>query len=237
MKGGEDIDEPVALYRHEALAVILQVRALAAGHRLCVLVWRRQREPFAGAWALPSGPVAPGETIGGSVRRHLATKVDLAGIAHLEQLRTLSQPGRDPTQRTIATAYLGLVPSTSERRLPDHAEWMPVRELPAMAFDHAGVVAEGVARMRAKLSYTNIAFALAPAEFSLAELRDIYVEALDHDVAVTNLQRILVRRGQLEPTGGHTEPGEHGGRPARLYRFTARELAITDPFAVLKPQR
>lgn len=61
--------------------------------------------------------------------------------------------------------------------------------------------------------------------------------ALDQDVAVTNLQRILLRRGQLAPTEGYAEPGEHGGRPARLYRFTTRELAITDPFAVLRPSR
>lgn len=230
-------EESVARYRHEALAVILQVRRHAGAHRLSVLAWRRGRPPYAGAWALPSGPVAADETIGASVRRHLAAKVDLAEIAHLEQLSTLSDPGRDPSQRTIATAYLGLVPSSSEPQLPAHAEWLAVSGLPEMAFDHAQVVQHAVARMRSKLSYTNVAFALAPAEFSLAELRDIYVEALDHDVAVTNLQRILVRRGQLQPTGGRAEPGEHGGRPARLYRFTARELEITDPFAVLKPQR
>lgn len=236
-KGIVVAEESVARFRHEALAAILQVRSIAGVLRLSVLAWRRPRAPYAGAWALPSGPVAPDETIGASVRRHLAAKVDLAEIAHLEQLRTLGDPGRDPSQRTIATAYLGLVPSSSEPCLPQHAQWLAVTGLPGMAFDHAYVVAEAVARMRSKLSYTNLAFALAPAEFSLAELRDIYVEALDHEVAVTNLQRILVRRGQLQPTGGHTEPGEHGGRPARLYRFTTRKLEVTDPFAVLKPNR
>ncbi|MDO5498407.1 MAG: NUDIX domain-containing protein [Propionibacteriaceae bacterium] len=226
-----------ARYRHEALAVILQVRSEADACVLSVLAWRRRRAPFAGDWALPSGPVGPEEAIGASVRRHLATQVDLAEIAHLEQLRTLSAPGRDPSQRTIATAYLGLVPATSRPRLPAHAAWLPVDALQPMAFDHAHVVGEGVARMRSKLSYTNIAFALAPPEFTLAELRDIYEAALDQEVAVTNLQRILVRRGQLAATGGLAEPGEHGGRPARLYRFTTRELEVTDPFAVLKPSR
>lgn len=230
-------EDSAARYRHEALAVILQVRPADGAHRLSVLAWRRARAPYAGAWALPSGPVAPDETIGECVRRRLTAELDLGEIAHLEQLRTLSDPGRDPFQRTIATAYLGLVPSSSEPQLPDHAQWLAVTELPAMAFDHADVVEEAAARMRAKLSYTNLAFALAPAEFTLAELRDIYVEALGHEVAVTNLQRILLRRGQLEWTGAHAEPGEHGGRPARLYRFTARELEITDPFAVLKPHR
>lgn len=233
----ESVSGEVARYRHEALAVILQVREGSFGPALAVLAWRRRRAPFAGDWALPSGPVGPEEAIGASVRRLLAAKVDLSEIAHLEQLRTLSAPDRDPSQRTIATAYLGLVPATSRPDLPDHAEWLAIDRLPTMAFDHAHVVDEGVARMRAKLSYTNIAFALAPEEFTLAELRDIYAGALDQDVAVTNLQRILLRRGQLAPTEGYAEPGEHGGRPARLYRFTTRELEITDPFAVLRPSR
>lgn len=249
----------MARYRHEALAVILQVRPLAragaspggaspltraveptkpaARFVLSVLAWRRRRDPFEGAWALPSGPVAPAETIGASVRRHLATQVDLGEIAHLEQLRTLSAPDRDPWQRTVATAYLGLVPATSEPRLPGHAAWLPVGNLPIMAFDHAYVVDEGVARMRSKLSYTNLGFALVPERFTLAELRDIYEAALDQEISVTNLQRILRRRGQLEPTGGFGEPGEHGGRPPRLYRFTTRQLEVTDPFAVLRPTR
>lgn len=231
------LDQAAARYRHEALAVVLQVKPQGPGHRLCVLAWRRQREPFTGRWALPSGPVAVDESIGASVRRHLATKVELAEIAHLEQLRTLSAPDRDPFQRTIATAYLGLVPATSQPRLPERAAWLPAADLPDMAFDHARLVGEGVARMRAKLSYTNLGFALAPEEFTLAELRGIYEAALDQEIAVTNLQRILVRRGQLAATGGLTEPGEHGGRPARLYRFTNRTLEITDPFAVLRPQR
>lgn len=227
----------VARYRHEAVAVVLQVRRAHVEGRLSVLAWRRQRDPFTGSWALPSGPVALDEAIGGSVRRHLAAKVDLAEISHLEQLRTLSAPERDPFQRTIATAYLGLVPATSRPSLPDHAAWLPVADLPTMAFDHAHMVDQGVARMRAKLSYTNLAFALAPAEFTLAELRDIYEAALEQEIAVTNLQRILLRRGQLEATGTLGEPGEHGGRPPRLYRFTTRELQITDPFAVLRPSR
>jgi len=255
----QERDPAVARYRHEALAVVLQVRPSVArrgipgeggqsaessavgpdrrAYTLSVLAWRRRRDPFVGDWALPSGPVGRDEAIGASVRRHLAHQVDLAEIAHLEQLRTLSAPGRDPSQRTIATAYLGLVPATSEPRLPQHAAWLPVEDLPSMAFDHAHVIDEGVARMRSKLSYTNLGFALVPAEFTLAELRDIYEVALDQEISVTNLQRILRRRGQLQATGGVGEPGEHGGRPPRLYRFTARELEVTDPFAVLRPSR
>lgn len=228
-------DSGVAKYRHEALAVVLQVRPETDGFVLSVLLWQRGRDPYAGRWALPSGPVEVDERIGTSVRRHLATRVELAEVAHLEQLITVSTPNRDPFERTIGTAYLGLVPWTSDPDLPPEAAWWPVVDLPDLAFDHDRLVRDGVARMQAKLSYTNIGFALAPAEFTMSQLRDAYEAALGHEISVTNLQRILTRRDQLAPTGESTRSGSRGGRPAKLFRFTRHELEITDPFAVLRP--
>lgn len=223
--------DTVATFRHEALAVVLQVRS----SRLHVLIWQRAREPFAGSWALPSGALEPGETLGASVARHLATKVDVREIAHLEQLETRSDPGRDPHERTVATAYLGLVPTVAQPDLPHHAGWHDVTARPSMAFDHSSVVSSAVERLRSKLSYTNLGFALAPPEFTLSQLRDVYAAALGHDVGATNLQRVLTRRGQLEPTGRLAAPTRRGGRPATIFRFVSRQLQVTDQFAVLRP--
>ena len=216
---------------HVVLAVIFQVRA----GRLQVLLWQRAREPFAGLWALPGGYLAPGETLEASIRRHLAAKVDVRELSHLEQLETLSDPRRHPAQWQLATAYLGLVPSDVDPELPEDTRWHPVEELPELAFDHPAIVLSGRERLRAKLSYTNIGFALAPAEFTISELRDLYVAALGHEVSPTNLQRILVRRRLLEPMGGRRAPGRAGGRPAALFRFRVRRLEVTDQFAVLRP--
>ena len=83
-------------------------------------------------------------------------------------------------------------------------------ELPSLAFDHEAIVLAGRERLRAKLSYTNVGFALAPAEFTISELRDLYAAALGHDVSATNLQRVLVRRGVLELDGK-----DEGTRAAR----------------------
>jgi len=218
-------------FRHEALAVVFKI----ADDELTVLAWRRSRDPFIGAWALPSGPVETGEMLGSCIARHLATKVDLGELAHLEQLETRSEPARDPFQRTIATAYLGLVPYTAEPDLPDNAGWVPANDLPPMAFDHASVVDSATERMRRKISYSNLAFGLAPQEFTIAELRRLYRVALGYDVSPTNLSRVLRRRGQIESTGRTVPARGSGGRPATLYRFTHRRLQITDPFAVLRP--
>src|ERR671936_2982002 len=123
---------------HEALAVVLQVR----DGTLQVLLWQRAREPFNGAWALPGGLLGVEETLEGSIRRHLATKVDVRELAHLEQLETRSDPARHP-QRMIATAYLGLVPIHHDPAVPPDTVWQPVNALPELAFDHGAIVLAG----------------------------------------------------------------------------------------------
>jgi len=221
----------VARYRHEALGVVLQVRA----GRLQVLLSSRRRSPYEGLWALPGGPLAPAETLAQSVARYLAEKVDVREITHLEQLETRSDPGRDPSQRVVATAYLGLVPWNVDPQVPADAGWYDARALPATAYDHGSIVGAAVERLQAKLSYTNIGFALAAPAFTVSQLRAAYRAALGHEVSATNLQRVLLRRGLLEPTGELAPSGRAGGRPATVYRFRSRRLEVTDPFAVLRP--
>ncbi|MBA2357204.1 MAG: NUDIX hydrolase [Actinobacteria bacterium] len=216
---------------HVALAVVLQVR----GARLRVLLWQRARPPELGAWALPGGLLGADETLEVSIRRHLAEKVDVRGLSHLEQLETRSEPRRNRAVRELATAYLGLVPADVDPVLPGDTAWHPVARLPQAAFDHRSIVLAGRDRLRAKLSYSNLGFALAPPQFTLSELRALYAAALGHEVSATNLQRVLVRRGVIESTGTRREAGPVGGRPAAVYRFRSRRLEITDPFAVLRP--
>jgi ADP-ribose pyrophosphatase YjhB (NUDIX family) len=216
---------------HVSLAVVLQVRAGS----LQALLWERARRPFAGAWSLPGGRLLRGETLELSIRRQLAEKVDVREVAHVEQLGTWSDPGRNPTAWEIATAYLGLVPVGLDPSVPADTSWHPVKDLPETAFDHREIVLAGVDRLRAKLSYTNIGFALAPDTFTLGELREIYVAALGHEVSATNLKRVLLRRGALVGTGDRRSSGPAGGRPAEVFRFRERQLEITDPFAALRP--
>jgi 8-oxo-dGTP diphosphatase len=221
---------------HEVLAVVFQVRRLGTSKpQLSVLLWQRAQEPQRGAWSLPGGSLRHDEDMTSSVRRQLAEKVDLREIAHLEQLAVFSDPHRVPVTRTIASTFLGLVPSPATPELPPDTRWHPVSALPPMAFDHGPMVAHARARLVAKLSYTNIGFALAPREFALSTLRDIYGAALDYQVDATNLQRVLERRGVITRTGTTAQSGRSGGRPAALFRFTDSQLRVTDEFAALRP--
>ncbi|MGH3531024.1 MAG: NUDIX hydrolase [Mycobacterium sp.] len=229
---------------HEVLAVVFQVRQPETGlepapgkekPQLSVLLWERARDPQRGAWSLPGGQLRNDEDMTTSVRRQLAEKVDLQEVAHLEQLAVFSDPDRVPDTRTIASTFLGLVPSPATPELPSDTCWHPVTALPRMAFDHGPMVAHARTRLVAKMSYTNIGFALAPTEFALSALRDVYSAALGYQVDATNLQRVLVRRGVITQTGTVAQSGRSGGRPAALYRFTDSQLRVTDEFAALRP--
>jgi 8-oxo-dGTP diphosphatase len=226
----------------EVLAAVFTVRPEASGeHRLQVLLWQRGQAPDAGRWALPGGVVLPEEDVDSSARRQLAAKVDLSGVAHLEQLGVFSAPDRIPPStasraRVLAVGFLGLVPVGVDPHLPADTAWHPVDALPPTALDHGEIVERAHQRLSAKLSYTNIGFALAPGTFTLAELRRSYAAALGYEVDPTNLHRVLSRRGMLAPTGTTAAPGPSGGRPPAQFRFTVHELRVTDPFAAFRPR-
>ena len=160
---------------------------------------------------------APAESLEAAFER----AVDTSGLAHVEQLET-----RILRDGTLATAYLGL--ARPGATVGGHAP---------SGSDERELAAAAQARLRAKLSYTNVGFALAPEAFTISELRDIYVAGLGHDVSATNLQRVLLRRGVLERADGRREPGRSGGRPASLFRFASSRLTVTDEFAALRPRR
>ncbi|OMC34303.1 NUDIX hydrolase [Mycobacterium sp. GA-1841] len=221
---------------HEVLAAVFQVRDVDSRHpSLNVLLWERALDPEQGKWSLPGGRLDDDEDLTTSVRRQLAEKVDLRELAHLEQLAVFSDPRRVPGTRTIASTFLGLVPSPATPALPSDTRWHPVNDLPQMAFDHAPMVEHARNRLVAKLSYTNIGFALAPKEFAISTLRDIYSAALDYQVDATNLQRVLERRKVITRTGTTARSGRSGGRPAALFRFTDSRYRVTDEFAALRP--
>jgi ADP-ribose pyrophosphatase YjhB (NUDIX family) len=221
---------------HEVLAVVFQVRQLETRNpQLSVLLWERAMDPQRGTWSLPGGRLRHDEDLTSSVRRQLAEKVDMRELTHLEQLAVFSDPHRVPGPRTIASTFLGLVPSPATPELPPDTRWHPVGALPPMAFDHLPMITHAHTRLIAKLSYTNIGFALAPREFALSTLKDVYDAALGYQVDATNLQRVLARRGVITPTGTTAKSGRSGGRPAAMYRFTEAQYRVTDEFAALRP--
>ncbi|WP_026918961.1 NUDIX hydrolase [Gordonia shandongensis] len=220
--------------RVEALTAVFQVRETTPDRpELHVLL----RRTDSGRYGLPGGPIVENETLEAAAGRWLSSQAGVTRVAHLEQLRVFSEPDRVPEQRTVAATFLGLVRSDIPTALLGDAHWRSVDDTPSesLIHDHREIIDRARARLAGKLSYTNIAFALAPSQFAMSELAEVYGAALGYPVDSTNLLRVLSRRGVVVATGTVGRTGRAGGRPPALYAFADTGLRVTDEFAALRP--
>ncbi len=101
--------------------------------RLCVLLARRDKPPFAGRLALLGGFVHVDEDqdLDGTARRVLADKAGISDL-FIEQLMTFSGRERDPRGWSASVAYFSLTPP--DRIRPElgrkDLELLPVEDLP-----------------------------------------------------------------------------------------------------------
>jgi 8-oxo-dGTP diphosphatase len=218
--------------RHPLAAPVVNAVVLRVTDRLETLLWRRADD----TWSLPGGFVREGESLDDATRRHLASKVGVTVVGHLEQLDTHASANTHPELWLLDTAYVALVPPGAQGKLPPDTAWHPVAALPPIAFGHEAAVHRAHERLRGKLSYSNVAFALAPERFTLRELAALYEAVLGYAVSPTNLGRVLGRDGLLAPTGATRAPsGGLGGRPAAEFAFTSSELVVSRPLAAFRP--
>jgi len=187
--------------------------------RLGVLLQRRSEAPHKGEWALPGGFVRIDESLGAAARRILVDKAGL-GDAWLEQLYSFGDPGRDPRMRIVTIAYFALVPTadlTAALKDNDELTLAPLDALPALAFDHAAIVDHAAARLRGKLDYAPIAFALLPPLFTLRALQDVHEAILGTNLNKPAFRRRMLDKGWIEGSGEREEGGAF--RPAELFRI------------------
>lgn len=209
-------------------------------HVLKVLTMERSAEPFAGCQVLPGGFVHAGETLDDTARRVLAEKAGLSDLA-VEQLYTFSAPGRDPRGWVVSAAYLALVPyarlhaaagEIDGLRLPqvmadqagDMVQLSDAGEHVRTGFDHAEIIHTALVRLRGKLDWSNLPYALLPEQFTLLELQQVHETILGRALNKPHFRKkwhgkILPDGSHLEATGEHTSGRRH--RPAELYQLRA----------------
>jgi 8-oxo-dGTP diphosphatase len=110
-----------------------------------LLLIRRGRAPFKGAFALPGGFVEYGEDVETAALRELKEETGVDGkIVRL--IGVYSDPKRDPRGHTVSTAFLVRPRSTKVTGGDDASEaafvtdWRDVK----LAFDHAKIVADAL---------------------------------------------------------------------------------------------
>lgn len=205
-------------------AVVLQL----INDRLCVLLVQRLRAPFRGAYALPGGYNAAGETTIDCFARILEKKagVQQSQLRLVEQLYTFDTVARDPRGHAVSVTYMALgkdiVPVAGDTT--ESPEFYPIDDLPALAYDHADIITYAHERLKAKITYTNAVYALLDPLFTLTQLQKAYEAILGHELDKRNFRKKFLSLDLVRETGERYREGAH--RPARLYTFNSQELEI-----------
>lgn len=221
----------VSKYPPFAVVVDIAVFTIRDG-ALSVLLIKRAKDPGAGSWALPGGFVDIDENAEDAAWRELEEETGIGRSAaftgHLEQLKTYTEPKRDPRMRTVSVAHVVLAPNLPDPTAGDDAadaRWWAVDDVLdtahdgdgiPLAFDHHEILIDALERVRAKLEYTTLAAAFVAEPFTLAELRRVYAAVWGALPDLGNFRRkVLGTEGFVVPTETH---GSGNGRPALLYR-------------------
>lgn len=224
-------------YPQPSVAIDLAILTVAEGGLQVLLMRRDDAEEVGGPWALPGGFVHADKTLEETVLRVMTEKAGLQQ-AHLEQLGTYGALERDPRGRVISIVYFALTPLQKLMTVTDGREdlllarievpWSGEDGGPAealapsgaqlqLAFDHEGLLGDVVKRLRGKLDYTPIGFALLESRFTLRDAQEIHEAILGRSLTKPAFRRKLLDRGLIRATGKFETGGAY--RPAELYEL------------------
>jgi 8-oxo-dGTP diphosphatase len=227
-------------YARPSLAIDLILMSVVNGRPAALLI-RRDEHPSLGSWALPGGFVAIDESLDAAAHRVLATKARMAD-AYVEQLYTFGAVDRDPRTRIVSVAYFALLPPASFTASLKFSSGLMLAELVVpwtgetggavearsedgdalpLAFDHADMLGLAMLRLRGKLDYSDVAFALLPERFTLRALQDVHEAILGRALNKPAFRRRMLDTGKLEATG-ERETGA-SFRPAELFRHRSTQ--------------
>src|SRR5262245_60463912 len=138
-------------YEYPRPALTVDLVIVTREPRPRVLLIRRKKDPFAGAWAFPGGFVDENEKIADAARRELREETG-ADVGEIEQLYTAGDPGRDPRGWVVSVAFLARVGVDQLKPVAaddaDAVGWFPVDDPPPLAFDHAMILGRARARIQ-----------------------------------------------------------------------------------------
>lgn len=115
-----------------------------------ILLVRRKTPPFEGRYALPGGFVEYGERVDECIIREVQEETGLE-VSIDRLLGVYSAPDRDPRGHTVTLVYvLVLEGGTLADSVETKAEWMPLKNIPPLAFDHDKIVADYLRSVKKK---------------------------------------------------------------------------------------
>lgn len=201
---------------------------------LKVLLVKRATAPFEGQFAVPGGFVRERESLEEAALRELREETGVADV-YLEQLYSFGDSDRDPRGRVVTVAYFALISGDRSLRAGTdaaEADWWPMNQLPALAFDHGRILVYALERLRNKLEYTTVGFQLLPEKFTMTELQEVYETILGKKLDKRNFRRKLALLKILKALPEYRRGGQ---RPAQLYKFHAARFEKLKDRGILFP--
>ena len=146
---------------------------------------------------------------------------DAKDLAWLQSLRT------NPEQRVITVAYFGLVSLQDYAPKPasfaGSVNWVDLNNIPALAFDHNGILSTGFDALREQLESHHISFELLPKKFTLSQLQTLYELVLDKKFDKRNFRKNVKRMSHVIPLNEKQKGVMH--KPAQLFSFNPNEIS------------
>lgn len=184
---------------------------------------------------LPGDLIYEEEELDAAARRVL---FDMTGMSspHLEQFHTFGSPSRikNPADREwveatsgqkigrlVTVAYMAMLRiSTKLRKLMEShkTRWVPVDDLPELAFDHRNIVDLALEKIRSSVKKEPaLIYDMLPAKFTALQLRRLNEEIHSKPMDVRNFHKKIASRPYIVPLDEKEEGVDH--RAARYYRF------------------
>jgi 8-oxo-dGTP diphosphatase len=195
---------------------------------LKILLIERNVEPFKDWWALPGYLVEENESLDHAAERILYELTGLRDI-YMDQFYTFGDVDRHPQGRVVTVAYYAMLRLNGPKELKPvtsyakRAVWIPVKDLPKLAFDHAKIFERGFLKIRNKITYQPIAFELLPEKFTLTQLQHLYEVILNKSLDKRNFRKKMLNYGILKELEEKQKGVSY--RAAKLYKFDKRKYA------------
>lgn len=198
------------------------------GGELKILLIERNEEPFKDWWALPGNLVGNDESVDQSASRILHELTGLSNI-YMEQYYTFGEVGRHPQGRVISVAYYAMLRLGGDKALKPltsyakKAQWVNVKELPKLAFDHQHIFDKGLEKIKRRIKHLPIAFELLPEKFTLTQVQNVYELILGKKLDKRNFRKKILSFGVLKELDEKQKGVSF--RAATLYKFDKRKYA------------
>lgn len=189
--------------------------------KIKILLMHKKTEPYKGYWVLPGSLLSNNETLEDNITDVVCDTLGLPTM-YIEQCYTFSNLNRDPDNRVVATAFIGLIDNITlvlkkQERENIELAWFEINSIPKTGYDHDKIINKLVEYLKKRMINSNILKILFPSDFTLPELQRVYEQVLNTEIDRRNFRKKLVNLGYVIDTGDVNEG--YMGRPAKLYRF------------------